>query len=253
MFSSNYKTKLSSAGLIYREFGKSFLKEALPEAEPEALSAVYEKLYQDFIEGVDGIDNGIPQYPVAVAPNYIINTDLASRVGRLNPSWNSESQDSDQRFQEAMKLAGSELIAIARNLLQEWWPAREIVQTAFDRRLASDASGLVLELHRSCPWKEHLMAIEKQAALGKDQVLLYVVYEDEQKRWRIQAVPDKDSGAFANRKSLPEPWRGLRDKELEVITGIEGATFVHASGFIGGHMTREGAMKMAKAAIAFKQ
>ena len=34
--------------------------------------------------------------------------------------------------------------------------------------------------------------------------------------------------SFENRLSLPSKWRGVRDSELEAVSGIKGATFVHA-------------------------
>lgn len=56
---------------------------------------------------------------------------------------------------------------------------------------------------------------------------MYVLYEDQSKSWRVQAVPVK-AGAFENRKALPEPWRGLRDDELAKCSGIEGTVFTRA-------------------------
>lgn len=55
---------------------------------------------------------------------------------------------------------------------------------------------------------------------------------------------------FLLRLPLPEPWRGLRDEALDQVSGIPGCIFVHASGFIGGHHTREGALSMARATLA---
>lgn len=49
-------------------------------------------LLQEFIEGIDGIDNGVSQYPNDAQPRYRTRTDLSSRVGWLNPAWN-ESVD----------------------------------------------------------------------------------------------------------------------------------------------------------------
>lgn len=37
----------------------------------------------------------------------------------------------------------------------------------------------------------------------------------------------------------------MRDEELTEISGIKGSIFCHATGFIGGNVTREGAIKMA--------
>jgi uncharacterized UPF0160 family protein len=65
----------------------------------------------------------------------------------------------------------------------------------------------------------------------------------------VQAVT-VEGRAYENRLSLPEPWRGLRDGALVEASGVPGARFVHAAGFIGGHETYEGALEMARAALA---
>ena len=66
-----------------------------------------------------------------------------------------------------------------------------------------------------------------------------------------QAVPEC-AGSFASRKALPQPWRGVRDEALSEVSGIPGGTFVHAAGFIGGNQTKEGALAMAAAGLAFE-
>jgi len=48
---------------------------------------------QDFVEAFDGIDNGIAQYDTDSPPRYKNKTDLAYRVGGLNPSWNETGVD----------------------------------------------------------------------------------------------------------------------------------------------------------------
>lgn len=58
-------------------------------------------------------------------------------------------------------------------------------------------------------------------------------------------APDR----FESRKPLPAQWRGLRDDELSKETGIPGCVFVHASGFIGGNQTYEGALALARNAL----
>lgn len=42
----------------------------------------------------------------------------------------------------------------------------------------------------------------------------------------------------------------MRTAELDAVTGLPGSVFVHTGGFIGGHDTYEGALAMAKAAVA---
>ncbi|VDN18737.1 unnamed protein product [Gongylonema pulchrum] len=45
---------------------------------------------------------------------------------------------------------------------------------------------------------------------------------------------------------LPEAWRGLRDDELTRVAEIPDCVFVHPSGFIGGNISKEGALQMAR-------
>jgi uncharacterized UPF0160 family protein len=47
--------------------------------------------HQEFIEAIDGIDNGINQYSKDAQPLYRSRTDISSRVGHLNPAWNEPS------------------------------------------------------------------------------------------------------------------------------------------------------------------
>ena len=42
------------------------------------------------------------------------------------------------------------------------------------------------------------------------------------------STPSLRARSFENRLSLPSKWRGVRDAELEEVSGIKGATFVHA-------------------------
>jgi uncharacterized UPF0160 family protein len=55
--------------------------------------------------------------------------------------------------------------------------------------------------------------------------------------------------SFDNRRPLPAAWRGIRDAELDALSGVDGCVFVHAAGFIGGNKTFEGALAMASKAL----
>ena len=75
-----------------------------------------------------------------------------------------------------------------------------------------------------------------------------MLQDTREKAWRLQAV-SIGPGSFENRRSLPAAWQGLRDDELSKVAGIPGCIFVHASGFIGGNRTLEGALEMARQAV----
>ena len=55
--------------------------------------------------------------------------------------------------------------------------------------------------------------------------------------------------SFTNRKSIKKEWCGVRDKELDALSGIEDCIFVHSGGFIGGNKKFEGALKMAQLSV----
>ena len=72
-----------------------------------------------------------------------------------------------------------------------------------------------------------------------------MLFQDKkEKKYRVQAVSVPNS--FESRKPLPAAWRGVRDDALSELSGIPGCVFVHASGFIGGNATYEGALAMAR-------
>ncbi|KAF7724907.1 hypothetical protein EC973_000566 [Apophysomyces ossiformis] len=81
--------KLSSAGLIYKHFGKQVIaKELNLPITDEVIPQIYNKMYQSFVKPIDAIDNGIAPYPAAGKLLYTDSTNLGSRINRLNPGWN---------------------------------------------------------------------------------------------------------------------------------------------------------------------
>lgn len=151
----------------------------------------------------------------------------------------------------AMTLTGTEFLSAITGLSDSWWPARSLVADAMATRCEVHPSGQIMVLTHFCPWKDHLFELEAEAGDSGNGSgsLLYVLYQDTGGSWRIQAVP-ADPTSFESRKKLPAAWRGVRDEALSALVGVPGAVFVHASGFIGGHATKEGALSMAVQALS---
>ncbi|MES1909930.1 MAG: hypothetical protein MHM6MM_002610 [Cercozoa sp. M6MM] len=249
-FDTEHSTKLSSAGLIYKHFGREILQK-MTGYEGEQLKLLFQKMYDSFIEEMDAIDNGISRYETHSEPRYsTAGTDLAARVSKLNPRWNEEGVDVDARFKQAMALCESEFDEAVDYYVKSWFPAKQIVVDAMNTREQVHPSGSIVLLKQFCPWKGHLHSLEGQMALGEQ--IKYVLYPDTSGKFRVQAVA-KEKGSFESRLALPEPWRGIRGDALSQLTGIEGCIFVHASGFIGGNDTKEGALAMASKALAMLQ
>src|SRR5258708_28661280 len=67
-FGAEYKTKLSSAGLIYKHFGRQVLGQLLGVSENDkSIDVLYPKIYTEFIKAIDANDNGISAYPDTVS------------------------------------------------------------------------------------------------------------------------------------------------------------------------------------------
>lgn len=55
-------TKLSSAGLVYLHFGQRVISQILKtKEEDDATHKIYDKIYENFVQEIDAIDNGISQ------------------------------------------------------------------------------------------------------------------------------------------------------------------------------------------------
>ncbi|OBZ81012.1 hypothetical protein A0J61_10939, partial [Choanephora cucurbitarum] len=157
-FDAEHKTKLSSAGLVYKHFGKEVIMNVLGKTEIDSdVEMLYQKTYDGFVESLDANDNGISAYPSNINPLFKDSpTSLYHRVAQKNPGWNEPLNDAeiDARFVEASDMAGSELIGYVKRLQTSWLPARSLVVEALDKATEIHSSGRVIALERSCPWKE---------------------------------------------------------------------------------------------------
>jgi len=60
---NKWVTKLSSAGLVYFHFGLEIVADILEIKQTDPLAGIiYNKVYENFVEEIDGIDNGVNQF-----------------------------------------------------------------------------------------------------------------------------------------------------------------------------------------------
>lgn len=122
-------TALSSAGLIYKHYGKEVIQnictKVFGRTEPlseQTLHDVYRGLYDKLILEVDAIDNGVSE---AEDMKYQITTGLGSRVGRLNLPWNAPKEMTQHaQFKKALKLAEEELLWKLYGMVEISLPAK---------------------------------------------------------------------------------------------------------------------------------
>lgn len=125
--------KLSSAGLVYCHYGHDIIRKIVPEVlDDEDIHSIFKNVYDSLIKEIDAIDNGIPMFDGE--PKYRIVTNVGSRVGNLNPKWNSVNVDRDAQFLKAVKLVGDEFVEFVEYAARHWLPARALVKSAVDKR-----------------------------------------------------------------------------------------------------------------------
>ena len=252
-FGRGFGTKLSSAGLVYKHYGEEIVREALTRArrgeapDEKTVEKIYVKMYEEFIEGVDAIDNGVNMYDTDATAKYKDNTGLSARVKRLNPAWDEPSTPEKQmeQFEKAVALTGGEFDDVLEYYASKWLPARSHVESALDKAKSVHESGEILYLETFCPWKEHLYELEAERQMTT--LPKFVLWQDP-KGFRVSTISLSPS-SFEFRKGLPTAWRGLRDDDLSKASGIPGCVFIHAAGFIGGNATYDGALAMAVAGL----
>ena len=203
---------------------------------------VYHKVYDHFVEEIDGTDNGVNCCNGEW--NYKVTTTISSRVARLGISWREEwSEEKEQeRFRFAMGVMLGEFWQRVHIEADEILPAREIVREAMENAKEVHDSGAILVMKESCPYMEHVYELEKER--GEEGKTKFVVAENSDGSWRVRAM-NAGPGTFEVRKKVLEKCLGLRGEELSRASGIEGCIFVHINGFIGSNKTKEGALKMA--------
>ncbi|KAM3138219.1 hypothetical protein pb186bvf_009682 [Paramecium bursaria] len=262
-FSNDYEVKLSSAGLIYKHFGKEVIQNACellkqliklkqdivriykflsvqPPLDEKGLELIYQKIYRNYILAIDAIDNGVNQFNEK--PIYQINTNLSQVIGRFNPSW-MEEVDENIKFNEAMDYVNREFLEWLKSMYINWYPARKYIEIAVKDRFSVIPTGEIIVLKQFCPWKSHLYDLEKE--LNIQGQIKFVLFSDKSQDWRIQDAGFDNEG-FDLRRGLKSEWRGIKDiPKLIEVSGITDIVFVHASGFIGGAQSYESALKMA--------
>jgi uncharacterized UPF0160 family protein len=251
-------------------FGKDIIQQVTGLPAGPDLDLLFEKLYTDFIEAFDANDNGVS----VLSPTDLEKSGLskkfedrgfsiASVVNRYNytpgaktiadKSKEQQQAEEDERFLKASAFVGEQFILELTDRATAWLPARKAVAEAYNARLQYDPQGRILVLPDGMPWADHLYNLEKESPMpdGVAPQVLYVLFPESIEpgsKWRIRAA-SKENGGFLNRKDLPDAWKGVRDEELDKVSGIPGCVFVHAAGFIGGNKTFDGALAMAQKAL----
>lgn len=232
-------TPYSAAGLVWQVYGAKAIAALLaPHGEEEAglAQAIATELDDSVLRRIDELDNGVSSR----GPVQDDGLGLGRLIGDFNPTWDSAESSGpaagDVAFLEAADFAAG---VLARRV--DMLRARHL---ADGRVLAAHAAGedpRILVLDRGMPWKN--------TVFSRDLPVIYCVSPASNGNWMIDTMPpEKES--FAQRVPLPEAWAGLEREALAATSGVPDAVFVHVRRFVGAATSREGALEMARRALA---
>ena len=193
-----------SFGLIWRKFGKDFLK----KYDIEYIDEVWSGIDKDLVEYIDADDNG--QFPKIEAP-YKVKT-LPGIIKIFNPSYDSGEDESEQ-FLLACNLAKmilkEEILYINGKVMAE----KSLIEELKD---ITDEKYVILD--KFLPYEDTILGDEKY------NNLLFVAYPSNRGGYAIKVIP-KSVEDKTPRQNFPEEWAGLEGD-------IEGLTFCHTARFI---------------------
>lgn len=218
----------ASAGLLWKHFGPGIVGQS---SDPEWL---WNYVDETLVQGVDAWDNGTVAFVGDMSKAYTFSKMIAG----FNPEWNS-TESSDDAFLMAVEFARQVFDNVFKHgiaLLSSRQLVEEAIKTSRDG---------IMQLCKPLPWKDALFTSRNVKA----SEILFVVYPSDRGGYCWQAVQDRP-GSLTQRVNAPSKWWGLSGKELQDATGVSDAIFCHRTGFTGSAESLEGAIAIAKIAMA---
>lgn len=219
----------AACGLIWKEFGRDVLK----KYNVEDIEYVFNYIDSNLIQFIDANDNGeLPRLDTDYR-----NFHISHIISLFNPSWDDET-DSDMKFIEALNLAKIVFDEFLNDTFSKM-KAKKNVDKAIN-----ESENEIMILDEFMPWREFLLDSNNPKAKN----INFVIFPSKRGGYNVHAVPLR-IGSFENRKDLPYSWGGLRDEELQKVTGVKTARFCHNNLFIASAETKEDIIKLAHLAV----
>lgn len=211
----------ASFGLVWKKFGEEVA------GSMKAAEIIEKKL----VSPIDAGDNGINLFDLKseVFP-YLIQ----SAFNSFNPGWKDASREIiTSKFLECVKIAKDILnneIERAQDALEAEEIIFKIYQESADKR--------IIILDKKYPYEQMENYPEP----------IFVIYLRLDGSWGVEGVAE-NKNSREKRKSFPADWAGLRDEELQKVSGVSDAVFCHRALFMAVAKSKEGAIKLAQIAV----
>lgn len=224
-------------GIPYASFGS--LWKSLGEKICDG-KEVAEYIDKKIIESLDAEDNGIILYNNIY--DDVFPFTVSDLIHHMNPTDKEGVDKIDKFFIKAVEFAITILkreIKRAKDIVE----VKHVAKVEIEKIYNSTEDKRILTLDKDLPWKD---IVNKY-----DEPLFVISKNFSDGGWRIDAVKDNPK-IFRNRKDFPESWAGKEKDELALISGVKDARFCHIRRFLCTTKTFEGAMEMARKAVASK-
>ena len=171
-----------------------------------------ELIDQEFVQMVDGPDNGFETF------KSLVDGGRVPALSMLPHLWTGaaiEDETSDEVFNDLFEIV-SVILAKLISTYKRKFEANDNFKAAFAR---SNDKRIIFTKKGDWPLDT-----------SKYPDVLFIGYEDvDNQTWKAKCITN---GPFECRCGFPIAWRGLRGEELESVSGIKGAEFVHSAGFL---------------------
>jgi uncharacterized UPF0160 family protein len=213
----------ASIGLVWKKFGIELCGD----------QKIVDWLDKKIIAPIDANDNGIEivENKSDVSPYLIQHV-----FGSMRPTWKEDSINEDDVFLKCVDMAKVIL-------------TREIIQA----KDAIEAECELLKIYNETEDKR-IIVLDKENYpfdyfFSRFPEPVFVVCKRKiNDTWGAKAVR-ADLQTFKNRKEFPEAWAGLRDADLQKVSGVSDAVFCHRALFLAVAGSKEGAIKLAQIAL----
>ncbi len=226
--------KYCSFGLLWSEYGKDYLTKNNYNYIDELYLAIEEAL----VKQIDGIDNGV--FPEIKAEYKLL--DLDKIIDMFNPTWEERNIDTDYYFMNACKTAE----IIFDNVLKTEYSKIKATKKVLSQ--IDNVENNILILDEYLPYQKAIF----NSTNPKASEIKIIILPSNRGGYCIKprTISEESKELLIN---FPKEYRGLHDQELIDKSGIQTATFVHSSGFLGSTKTLEDAILLAEKALNNKE
>lgn len=221
---SSYEGGLSSAGMVWKYLRK----------ENIVSSELYHYFLDQFIKGVDEIDNGKSK-PVIGHASF---SQVVSSF--VPPSYEATEEEFNRAFDEALEFVLGYIGRMERKF-------------KYIEGCKEEVKEIMEKMHECLVFDKPMSWLEPFFALGGDSHPAEFLIMPTGSHWKLRGIPPTYERRMEVRRPLPEEWAGLLMGDLEKVTNIPGSIFCHKGRFVSVWATKEAAMKALKYVLSHKE